>query len=195
MRTLIAFGSTQGQTRKIVDFIAARWRDAGHDVAVIDAARAGRTTDPLLYDAVLLAASLHLGRYQPAVVRFARVNAAALSNIPSSFVSVSLSAAGKDADDLAGLDRADQALFARTGWHPTQVHHAAGALAYTRYNFLLRPIMKRIARARGASTDTSRDCEFTDYAALGRFVDAFLIAAMQSAPACRATNGREHGAV
>jgi len=39
MRTLIVYGSTQGQTHKIAEFVAERWRGQGHDVAVFDAAR------------------------------------------------------------------------------------------------------------------------------------------------------------
>jgi menaquinone-dependent protoporphyrinogen oxidase len=183
MRTLIVYASSQGQTRKIAEFAAGRWRDQCHDVAVFNAALDASTLEPLRYDVTLVAASLHAGAYQPAVVRFVRDHAASLASVPSAFVSVSLSAAGNDAGDLAGLKHADEAFFARTGWHPAHVHHAAGALAYSHYNFVLRWFMKRIARARGASTDTSRDYEFTDYVTLGRFLDAFLVTAEQSAPA------------
>jgi menaquinone-dependent protoporphyrinogen oxidase len=182
MRTLIVYGSTQGQTRKIAEFIAERLRDQGHDVTVFDAGRIAPTLDPLRYDITLIAASLHAGGYQRAVLRFVKEHAAALSSGPSAFVSVSLSAAGNDAGDRAGLERADEAFLARTGWRPTEVHHAAGALAYTRYNLILRWYMKRIAAARGAPTDTSRDCEFTDYRALSGFLDGFLKAARQAAP-------------
>jgi menaquinone-dependent protoporphyrinogen oxidase len=174
MRALIVYGSTQGQTRKIAEYIAERWREEGHEVGVVDARRCDGMIDPAGYDATLVAASLHAGRYQPAVGQFIRKHAAALSRKPSAFVSVSLSAAGNDAGDRAGLAQCDEALFARTGWRPKEVHHAAGALAYTSYNFLLRWFMRRIAAKRGAATDTSRDYELTDYDALGRFVDRFI---------------------
>ena len=48
----------------------------------------------------------------------------------------------------------------------------AGALAYSQYNFLVKLVMKGIARRAGAPTDTSRDYEFTDWPA----VDAFVLA-------------------
>jgi menaquinone-dependent protoporphyrinogen oxidase len=180
MRTLIVYGSTQGQTQKIAEFVAARWRGQGHDVTVFDAARIAPVVDPLRYDVTLVAASLHAGGYQPAVVRFAKEHGAALSSGPSAFLSLSLSAAGDDPSDRAGLVRCDEQFFSRTGWRPAHVYHAAGALAYTRYNFLLRWFMKRIARQRGASIDTSRDSEFTDFGALCRFLDAFLAPTRQS---------------
>jgi menaquinone-dependent protoporphyrinogen oxidase len=46
----------------------------------------------------------------------------------------------------------------------------AGALTYSKYNFFIKLIMKTMARRAGGPTDTSRDYEFTDWAALDRFV-------------------------
>jgi menaquinone-dependent protoporphyrinogen oxidase len=55
------------------------------------------------------------------------------------------------------------AFLAETGWHPTMVRPMAGAPMYTKYNWLIRMIMKRIAHRAGASTDTSRDHTFTKW--------------------------------
>jgi len=49
----------------------------------------------------------------------------------------------------------------------------AGALQYSKYSIIVRFIMKRIARQAGAATDTSKDYEYTDWAALTRFIDEF----------------------
>jgi menaquinone-dependent protoporphyrinogen oxidase len=57
-----------------------------------------------------------------------------------------------------------------TGWTPARALAVAGALAYSQYNFLVRFVMKRIARRAGAPTDTSHDYEFTDWATLDRFL-------------------------
>ena len=67
------------------------------------------------------------------------------------------------------------AFVRKTGWHPASTLPVAGALAYSRYNLLVRFVMKRIARSHGAPTDTSRDYEFTSWAALDRFVDAWCV--------------------
>ena len=56
-----------------------------------------------------------------------------------------------------------------TGWRPARVFPVAGALAYTRYNVLVRFVMKRIARKAGAPTDTTRDHELTDWRDVDRF--------------------------
>ena len=42
---------------------------------------------------------------------------------------------------------------------------------YSKYNFLVRFFMRRIAQKEGGDTDTSRDYEYTDWEALDRLVD------------------------
>ena len=62
-----------------------------------------------------------------------------------------------------------------TGWRPARAVPVAGALAYSKYNFFIRFVMKRIARKAGAPTDTSRAiAHFSD----GRTVDALPIKAV-----------------
>ena len=67
-----------------------------------------------------------------------------------------------------------------TGWRPAHVLPVAGALAYSQYNFIIRFVMKRIARKAGAPTDTSRDYEFTDWSTLDRFITDVALAAAPS---------------
>jgi menaquinone-dependent protoporphyrinogen oxidase len=55
----------------------------------------------------------------------------------------------------------------------------AGALLYTQYGLLKRFIMKLIVKRQGGSTDTSVDHEYTDWAALQRFVDEFMTSAVE----------------
>ena len=61
----------------------------------------------------------------------------------------------------------------------------AGALVYSRYNWLTRWMMRRIARKEGGDTDTARDYEYTDWDALRRDVEIFLAHAVPAAPAPR----------
>ena len=58
-----------------------------------------------------------------------------------------------------------------TGWNATHVHPVAGALLYRQYGVIVRLVMRFIARQTGATTDTSRDHEYTDWEALDRFAD------------------------
>lgn len=58
-----------------------------------------------------------------------------------------------------------------TAWSPTHVHPVAGALLYRQYGAIVGLVMRVIAKLAGATTDTSRDHEYTDWQALDRFAD------------------------
>jgi menaquinone-dependent protoporphyrinogen oxidase len=51
------------------------------------------------------------------------------------------------------------------------VHPVAGALLYRQYGAIVRLVMRFIAMQTGATTDTSRDHEYTNWEALDRFAD------------------------
>jgi menaquinone-dependent protoporphyrinogen oxidase len=173
VKILVLYGTTEGQTRKIAQFVVERLTALGHATTLVEAIGNGPDLDPRSFDAILIAASVHAGQYQPGVVHFLTKYRDALNAVPSAFVSVSLSAAGQDPDDLRGLQECVATLEERTGWRPGQVHHVAGAFRFTQYDFLKRWALKYIAYRRGQPTDTGRDYELTDWADLQSFVDEF----------------------
>jgi menaquinone-dependent protoporphyrinogen oxidase len=65
-------------------------------------------------------------------------------------------------------------FFRKTGWHPEWVQPVAGALRYTKYNFIIRQVMRMISKRAGGSTDTSHDHEYTDWVGLERFAEKML---------------------
>lgn len=73
MRVLIVFASSEGHTRRLARMAAAHLADAGHQVSLCDAAQPDCPA-PGDFDAVLLAASVHIGRYQAAIRNFARAS-------------------------------------------------------------------------------------------------------------------------
>lgn len=172
MRVLIAYATTDGHTATLAEFAAATLRGRGHEVVLYDC-RDPAAPDPAAFDACILAGSLHMGRYQAELADFAHAHAEALNARPSAFLAVSLSAAGKDASDWAGLERCLAAFEAETGWRPGVVRHVAGAFRFTRYGFVKRLFLSRIARRRGLQLDTSRDHDLTDYGALADFLGDF----------------------
>jgi menaquinone-dependent protoporphyrinogen oxidase len=171
---LILYGTTEGQTSKIASFLAARLRALGSEVQVLNALDARDDLDLSRLDAVILAASLHTGRYQAAVEHFAKTHHEQLNAMLSAFVSVSLSTAGDDEDDVQGLAHCVEDLQRTTGWQPRFVHHAAGAFRYTQYDFFKRWALKYIAWRKGGPTDTSQDWELTDWEALSSFADSLV---------------------
>ena len=177
MRVLIVFGTTEGHTRELCQFAARELRGIGCHAAVEAAGPDPRYPDPEPYDALLLAASLHVGRYQAQLVEYARAQHELLNLKPSAFISVSLSAAGVNPEDWEGVEQCLDRFEHETHWTPKAVHHAAGAIRYSQYDFFKRLALKHIARERGHATVTSRDYDLTDYGALRDFVLAFAKAA------------------
>jgi len=180
MTAAVFFATREGQTRKIAERIAADLRTHGMDVDLRDVRTIRTPIDWQSYTTVCLTASVHAGRHEREMIEFARRHRQELQRLGAVFLSVTLSEAGAE-DRHATVERRERSaadarrmievFVEQTGWKPGRSFPVAGALAYTQYNFLVRFFMKRIARAQGAPTDTSRDYEFTDWAALDRFAD------------------------
>jgi menaquinone-dependent protoporphyrinogen oxidase len=117
---------------------------------------------------------VHASGYQKAVCQWVQANLAALGDRPAAFVSVCLGVLQHD----PAVDRELQAILqrfsTRTGWHPAVTKVVAGALPYTRYGWIKRFVMRRIAAKAHGDTDTTRDYEYTDWADLQGFARDFL---------------------
>jgi len=181
-RLLVLYGTTDGQTAKIAQAVAATWRVRGADVDVIQAGKERKDPRPEEYDGVVVAASIHLGGYQRAVRSWVKRHAAALTEKPAAFLSVCLGVLQQDAKVRADLDRIMNRLFTETGWMPTMTKVVAGALPYSRYGWIRRWVMRRIVRKAGMETDPRQDYEFTNWAELELFAKGFLWTAKLCAP-------------
>lgn len=165
MRVLIVYATTEGQTRKIARHCAAQLLNAGHSVEVIEAA-AAEPEDTEGVDAVILAGSLHISRFQTELAAFAKAAATTLNAMPTLFLSVSLAAAGDDPDDWTGLDKAVEGFKNDTGLATPRVVHVAGAFRFTEYDFFRSWAMRWIASRKGVEVDPHADLEMTDWPAL-----------------------------
>lgn len=181
MKILILYGTTEGQTRKIAGFITERVSKQGHEAMAFDASHVPGLIDIHDFDGVVVAASLHLGRFQPSVVDFVRRHVSTIDRKPNAFVSVSLAALSLEADELEGLRDCVRHFIAVTRWTPGNLHHAAGAFRFTEYDFFRRWAMKYIAYQHGIPVEAGEDREFTDWPALGHFIDKFLLEITQPA--------------
>ena len=170
-RVLILYGTTDGHTRLIAESIGDALRLGGVEADVV---RAG-TADPYPagYDGVIVAASVHAGGYQKAVEHWVRAQAREFGARPTAFVSVCLAVVHPTPKVIADLDAIVTRFSKTTGWQPMQIEHVAGALLYTRYNFIKRWLMKRIVQSQGGETDTSKDYDYTDWTKVRRFAEAF----------------------
>ncbi len=175
MNVLIAYGTTEGQTRKIAERACKRVRDHGHEVELYDGASLAPVLDVGAFHAIIVAASVHQERHQEAISNFVIAHRGQLSSKPTAFISVSLSAVLEHAKDDAQsyVDR----LQATTHWQPQSILLLGGALRASEYDYFQREIVKFIVMKRGEALDMERDYEFTDWNVLADFIDEFLAAA------------------
>jgi menaquinone-dependent protoporphyrinogen oxidase len=170
-KVLILFGTTEGQTARIADFIAEVIRGHGHEVEAVDIRD---VRDPIAYDyhGVIVGASIHMGKHDKHVVEFVRNNRDMLERLPSGFFSVSLAAHGDTQEAEDYVEQFEQ----ETGWRPAMIALFGGALLYTHYGFVKRRIMKKIATDKPGhlGTDTSRDYVYTEWDGVRRFAEDFL---------------------
>ncbi|MCR8546602.1 protoporphyrinogen oxidase [Salipiger sp. P9] len=170
MRILVAYATTEGQTRKICRFVSDRLAGNGHTVELLNVADA-EGLDAARFDAAVLAGSVHVGKLQPALIAFARAQAGALAERPTLFLQVSLAAAGQAPEDWEELRAIARESFDEAGWTPGRIEHVAGAFRFSEYDFFRTWAMRWIAAQQGQKVDPKSDREYTDWGALGAAVD------------------------
>lgn len=184
---LIVYGTSEGQTEKVALRLRDRLDLRGHLTDIYRADGVPEDLDPLDYDGVLVGGSIHGGRYQKPLRAWVRMHQPSLAARPSALFTVCMRAASPTDEARREIAGYLDAFVRETRWRPEVSEAFAGALRYSAYNVLLRFVMKRIARKDAAQghfpddpTDTSRDHEYTDWATVDAFADAFahrLIAA------------------
>ncbi len=172
MNILIIYGTTEGQTRKIATFISEVIQKAGHLVTLMDSTM--EPPAPTAFDAVILGASIHVGKHQSAITHYAKQHHLTLNKKNTAFFSVSLTYAGDEPESLKELEKIIYDFLEETGWEPLIIQKVAGALKYTEYDFFKKFIMRLISKRAGGDTDTSQDYEYTNWDEVENFVHVFL---------------------
>ena len=173
MTVLIAYMSVEGQTRKIAETIAEDIEGRGERAALLNIA-SDQDFALIRPNAAILCAPVHSGHYPQPFFDFVRQEKDWLNSVPSAFISVSLSIISDDPEERAEAMGYADTLIAETGWAPGLVHHAAGALRFTEYDFFKRWMVRRVVAREKRPEDAARDYEFTNWGALNSFVDDFL---------------------
>lgn len=175
MNILIVYGTIEGHSRKIAEWIADRVRASGDNCRIIDASALRGTVDVTGHDAVMIVAPVHQRAHPEGVLDFIFAHRDSLNAHPSALVSVSLSAA-LDVSEVEPRSYVDN-LLQSTGWVPAATHLAAGALHFDEYDYFKEQIIRHVVLRRHGAASVKGDHEFTDWKALGRFVDNFVTAA------------------
>lgn len=185
-RILIVYGTQYGQTTKIAARIRGLLATGGHDITLVRGDALPRHFSLEAYDAVIVGVSLVMGGYQRYMRRFVHEHRGGLADMPTAFFAVSGSAGSAFPEHREEARHRMETFLEKAGWQPDRLASFAGAVTYTKYNALVRWIMKRISRKEGGSTDTSRDHEYTDWARVERFADDFEALVRERAEAASA---------
>jgi menaquinone-dependent protoporphyrinogen oxidase len=172
MKVLVAYATTEGQTRKISEHVAQYVKELGHDPEIVDTGRRRRQIHADEFDAFIVAASVHQDGHQEEISAFVTGARDVLNAKPSLFLSVSLSAAfdeGK-AEAQGYIDR----FIEESGWRPTKSLAVAGALRGDAYDYFQQQILQHVVLKGQETHDPGENHEFTDWQELERTVDEFL---------------------
>ena len=171
-RILLLYASVEGQTTLIAERIAKVLREKAHSVEMLPADSDPSRLDPAAYDGVIIGASIHYGHHPAYLRKLVLRQRSALAARPNAFFSVSLSAGGPR-PKLAAAQRYIDKFLRNTGWQPQLIASFAGAVKYSVYGPIKRRVMIVFVGLGGGETDTSRDYEYTDWAAVERFAQDY----------------------
>ena len=170
MNILLIYGTTEGQTRKISEFMKPELEKGGHIITLCDATN--HPQGPECFDAVIIASSVHAGKYQSAIKNYIQKHHKQLNNMHSAFVSVSLTAAGDDEEQWKELEEITTHFLAGCGWKPRMTEYVAGALLFTEYDYFKKVMMRMIAKKEGRPA--TGDTEYTDWSKVSWFLKSFV---------------------
>ncbi len=171
MKTLIIYGSVEGQTRKIARFAAEKITEMGHEVEVIDADDpAGIAFDGV--EAVILAASVHQRRHPRNFEALITAQAADLAKAKTLLISVSLNAAFPEGRDEAAEYLAEMEM--RTNFKPDEEMLLGGAVRTAHYDYFAMQVLRHVIMRDKPFDPSVSDHEFTDWDALSAQLKSFL---------------------
>lgn len=169
---LILYTSIEGQTVRIAERMAQTLRQLGHQVETRRAEDDRVDMRLQSFAGVIVGASIHYGKHPAFFKALLRAKRSELEARPSAFFSVSLSGGGPGARPKTA-QRYLERFQREVGWCPKQVASLGGALQYSKYALWKRAVMRMIVGIAGGDTDTSRDYEYTDWAAVEDFARDF----------------------
>ncbi|MBN1103239.1 MAG: flavodoxin domain-containing protein [Deltaproteobacteria bacterium] len=154
-RVLVTYASYCGTTGGVAEAIAQVLceRGAGVDVSLVR-----NVNDIASYEAVVIGSAVRSGSWWPEAIEFVERNREGLSRIPVAYFLTCL-ALHQDTETTRRIARGymDPALKAAPGIRPVVMGYFAGALDYSKLNFVYRMVMKSKMEKRGVPEGDFRD--------------------------------------
>ncbi|WGE85413.1 menaquinone-dependent protoporphyrinogen IX dehydrogenase [Actinobacillus equuli] len=167
MKTLILYFTTDGQTQRIAQAIAA---EIEHEVELVSLKQQAVDFAEKLAsaDQIVMGASIRYGHFDKTVYKFIEQYHQVLNQKPSAFFSVNLTAR-KENRKTPETNVYTRKFLAKIKWKPTKVEVIAGALLYPRYTLFDRLCIQLIMKLTKGETDASREYEYTNWQQVAQF--------------------------
>jgi menaquinone-dependent protoporphyrinogen oxidase len=170
---LIVYGTTEGHTAKIAETIAQEIAEKGHHVRAVSSAAAPTGKELATFDAFIVGSPVHIGKFDKSLRAWTRQNHELLQRRHSAFFSVCLGILENNSETKREEAKIVENFLHEVSWTPKLTTIFAGALKYSKYGWLKKLLMKRIARKAGGDTDTSRDYDYTNWNEVRSFAQRF----------------------
>jgi len=172
-RVLVVYASRHQQTEKIANVICDYLYEKNHTVDIFDINAIPLSITPNQYDAIILGSAIHFKGYPRKLKKWTKLYHKILNEKPSAFFSVCLGILQKEESVQKEVHEIVTDFFHQTSWHPAKSAIFAGGLKYSRYNWITKMIMRKIAEKAGGDTDTWHDYEYTNWTDVKNFISDF----------------------
>lgn len=173
-KILIVYGSKHGQTEKISNFIKEKLASKDFNVEIVNIKNHNFVISEN-YQAIIIASSINVGGHLKDISKFIAKNLKKINSTKSYFLSVGIGICSKKLNEQEKTKKMAIDFCSNLKWDVTEIKSVAGALAYTKYNFLLKLLCKTIASILGLpNKDLSKDYEFTDWKDLESFINKII---------------------
>ncbi len=167
-RILLLHSSREGQTIKILDYIATKLNnDFQYDLVDLHQPLTVSLSD---YDRVVIGASIRYGHLNKKLYQFIAKHQTELEQLKAAFFIVNLTAR-KEGKDTPQTSVYFKKFLLKSPWIPALQDTFAGALFYPRYNFFDRIMIQFIMKMTGGETDPTKEVEYTNWQRVDQFID------------------------
>ena len=167
-RILLLYSSTDGQTKKIAEFMDKRLSAAGDQITCHSIHEDHPSFED--FDTLILGASIRYGKHHKEVIGFIKRNRNSFKSVRTAFFSVNL-VARKSEKSRADTNPYVIKFIKDVQWQPDLLDVFAGVLDYDAYGFFDALMIRLIMKMTKGPTRTTEPIEYTNWSRVEDFCD------------------------
>jgi menaquinone-dependent protoporphyrinogen oxidase len=168
-KMLILYSTTDGHTQAICQKIHSIAEKQGHQVTLLSIDDPSQP-NPSLFDKIVIGASIRYGKHRKSVYDYIKRHQANLDSKPSAFFSVN-AVARKPEKNQPHTNPYCRKFLQEISWQPNETAVFGGEIAYHKYGFLDRWMIRLIMYITHGPTDLDSVTDFTDWDRVDAFAN------------------------